>query len=61
MKAYAVGGEETQQALIQGYFDAYFTEGKDIGDVELLGDLAAKVGFMTKAEVCFLLVSTSEA
>jgi predicted DsbA family dithiol-disulfide isomerase len=50
MKAYAVGGEETQQALIRAYFDAYFTEGKDIGDVELLGDLAAKVGFMTKAE-----------
>lgn len=53
MKAYAIGGEEAQQALIRGYFEAYFKEGKDLGDVELLGDLAAKIGFMTKDEVCF--------
>lgn len=51
MKAYAIGGEETQQALIRLYFEAYFNEGKDIGDVDLLGDLAEKVGFMTKDEV----------
>lgn len=60
MKAYAIGGEAAQQALIRGYFEVYFNEGKDIGDVDLLGDLAAKVGFMTKDEVRFPLVSFSD-
>jgi len=57
MKTYAIGGEEAQQALIRLYFEAYFNEGKDIGDVELLSDLAAKVGFMTKEEAVTFLKS----
>jgi predicted DsbA family dithiol-disulfide isomerase len=50
-KAYIVGGQELQQALIQSYFKAFFEEGKDIGNLDLLGDLAQNVQLMSKDEV----------
>lgn len=55
-KAYKVGGQELQQALIQSYFKAFFEEGKDIGNLDLLGDLAQGVGLMSKDEVRVLNV-----
>ena len=40
-----------QQAVLQAYFNAYFHEGKDIGNFDLLGDIAQGAGVMSKAEV----------
>jgi predicted DsbA family dithiol-disulfide isomerase len=40
-----------QQAVFQAYFKAYFHEGKDIGNFDLLGDIAQGAGVMSKAEV----------
>lgn len=51
-KAYKVGGQELQQTLLQSYFKAYFEEGKDIGNLDLLGELAQNAELMTKDEVC---------
>jgi len=56
-KAYIVGGQELQQALIQSYFKAFFEEGKDIGNLDLLGDMAQDVGLMTKDETIDFLKS----
>jgi predicted DsbA family dithiol-disulfide isomerase len=52
VKAYKVGGQDMQQALLQAYFKAYFNEGKDIGNFDLLGEIAQSVGLMGKAQVC---------
>ena len=38
--------------MLQAYFKAYFSEGKDIGNLDLLGDIAQGAGLMGKAEVC---------
>jgi hypothetical protein len=38
--------------VLQAYFKAYFGEGKDIGNLDLLADIAQGVGLMGKAEVC---------
>jgi predicted DsbA family dithiol-disulfide isomerase len=35
----------TQRALARALFEAYFLEGRDIGDTEILGDLAVGHGF----------------
>lgn len=35
---------ERVQALVSGLFEAYFQQGKDIGDVEVLADIAAAAG-----------------
>lgn len=40
-----------QLALLSAYFTAYFSEGKDIGNLDLLGDVAQSVGVMSKAAV----------
>jgi len=58
-KAYIVGGQELQQALIQSYFKAFFEEGKDIGNLDLLGDLAQNVGLMPKDETIDFLKSNA--
>ena len=36
--------EGVQDAVVEGLFKAYFTEGRDVGDVEVLADLAAAAG-----------------
>ena len=41
-----------QQAVLQAYFKVYFHDGKDIGNLDTLGDIAQSVGLMSKAEVC---------
>jgi predicted DsbA family dithiol-disulfide isomerase len=56
-KAYKVGGQELQQTLLQSYFKAYFEEGKDIGNLALLGELAQNAELMTKDETISFLKS----
>lgn len=50
-KAYQIGGESVQQQLLKAYFKAFFEEGKDIGNLELLGNIVQEIGFLSKAEV----------
>ena len=38
------GLEEKQNAMVDRLFKAYFIEGKDLGDLEVLADLAAEAG-----------------
>lgn len=37
-------------------FRAYFTEGKNIGDFNVLGDLAEEAGVMSKDKVCSIFL-----
>lgn len=55
-KAYRVGGEETQRALIEGIFAGYFEQKKDIGDEGYLAEqgVAAKVFGTTEEALAFL-------
>lgn len=57
VKAYRVGGQDMQQAVLQTYFKVYFHEGKDIGNMDILGDIAQSVGLMSKAETINFLRS----
>lgn len=57
VKAYRVGGQDMQQAVLQTYFKVYFHEGKDIGNVDTLGDIAQSVGLMSKAKTIDFLRS----
>lgn len=56
-KAYLLGGQELQEKFLEIVLCAYFTEGKNIGDFNVLGDLAEEVGVMTKDKVCGLVHS----
>ena len=49
----------TQRALAHRLFDAYFLEGKDIGDAGVLADLAVSTGF-ERSEVQALVTNESE-
>jgi len=57
VKAYNVGGQEMQQAVIQAYFKAYFNEGRDIGNLDLLGEIAQNAGLMGMAQTIDFLLS----
>jgi predicted DsbA family dithiol-disulfide isomerase len=46
-------GKATEMA--ERIFKAYFTEGRDIGDIETLANLAAEVGIDTQTAKAFLL------
>lgn len=50
-KAFSVGGQDMQISLLLAVFKAYLQEAKDIGDIELLADLAEQVKVMPKDEV----------
>ncbi|OCH94403.1 thioredoxin-like protein [Obba rivulosa] len=50
LKAWKLGGQTLQQNFLDALFVAYFTNGKNIGDPEVLGDLAEASGVMSKAE-----------
>lgn len=41
----------TQRALARALFEAYFLEGRDIGDADVLADVASKHGFTTDEAV----------
>lgn len=38
------GGAVLQDTIVESLFEAYFTEGRDVGDPEVLGDLGASAG-----------------
>ncbi|KZP13568.1 thioredoxin-like protein [Athelia psychrophila] len=48
LKAYKKGGQTMQQAVIQAYFSAGCGEGKDIGNLEVLADIAVAAGVMPR-------------
>jgi len=50
LKAYQTGGQRMQQAVIRQFFHEGCGEGKDIGNVVLLGSIAEKAGLMPAAE-----------
>jgi len=56
-KAYHLGGQRYQLPLINGIFKAFCGESKDIGDVDVLADLAEQVGMMSKDEAIKFLES----
>ena len=46
--------EGAQDAMVESLFKAYFTAGRDVGDLEVLADLAAVVGIDRGRTVAFL-------
>ncbi|KAM5531011.1 hypothetical protein V8D89_015338 [Ganoderma adspersum] len=56
-KAYILGGQELQEKFLDITFCAYFTEGKNIGDFSVLGDLAEEAGVMSKDKAIEFLTS----
>ena len=55
-KAYVLGGQELQEKFLEAIFYAFFTEGKDISDFNVLGDLAEQTGIMSKDKVRRLIL-----
>jgi len=56
-KAYQLGGQNKQVPLLCAVFKAYMEEGKDIGDINVLADLAEGTGTMSKADAVAFLES----
>jgi len=46
--------EGAQDPMVEGLFKAYFTEGRDVGDLEVLADLAATAGLGRARTATFL-------
>ncbi|KAF7972535.1 hypothetical protein HWV62_17838 [Athelia sp. TMB] len=61
LKAYQTGGQDMQQAVIRQFFFHGCGEGKDIGNYELLADIAASAGVMGRAEALAFLKSDALA
>lgn len=51
-KAYQIGGQKLQMPILCSLFKANLEDGKDIADINVLADLAAAAGVMSKDEVC---------
>lgn len=51
LKAWKLGGQTTQQALLAVLFKGYFEELANIGDTNVLADMAVAAEMMTKDEV----------
>ena len=52
LKAYLSGGQDKQQKLLVALFKAFFEQDKDIGDPEVLAEVAQSTGMFDKDEVC---------
>ena len=52
LKAWKLGGQKTQQALLAVLFKGYFEETANIGDTDVLANMAVSAKMMTKDEVC---------
>ena len=50
-KAFDVGGQDLQEKFLDTIFHAYFTEGKNISDFDVLADMSEQVGVMPKDKV----------
>ena len=46
--------EGAQDGVVEGLFKAYFTQGRDVGDLEVLSDLAAAAGLERAKTAAFL-------
>ncbi|KAJ6590946.1 thioredoxin-like protein [Mycena vulgaris] len=57
-KAYQVGGEAKQRAVVEALFAGYFEHEKDVGDHEFLAECAVNAGVFTKDEALTFLAST---
>lgn len=58
LKAWKVGGQEKQQALLTVLFKGFFEELVNVGDTDVLADAAVSADLMTKDEVCVCQIST---
>ncbi|KAJ7733425.1 thioredoxin-like protein [Mycena maculata] len=56
-KAFLMGGSDMQLPCLQAIFRVHLQEGKDVGDINVLSDVAAEIGLMTKAEAIAFLQS----
>jgi len=56
-KAYMMGGQKLQLPILSAIFKANLEEEKDIADVDVLAELAEKVGMMSKDEATKFLMS----
>jgi predicted DsbA family dithiol-disulfide isomerase len=56
-KAFNVGGQDMQISLLLAVFKAYLQEAKDIGDIDILSDLAEQTNVMPKSEAVAFLKS----
>jgi predicted DsbA family dithiol-disulfide isomerase len=57
LKAWQLGGQKSQQALLRALFKSYFEQLQNIGDTEVLANAAASTGLMSKAEAVTFLES----
>jgi protein-disulfide isomerase-like protein with CxxC motif len=46
-----MGGAQLQLPYLNAIFRVHLQEGKDVSDIEVLSDVAAEIGMLTKAEV----------
>ena len=59
-KAYLAGGQKLQLPVLCGIFKANLEDGRDIGDVNVLAEVAEKSGMMTKDEAnCSIALNRS--
>jgi len=56
-KAFRLGGMELQLPYLMAIFRVHLQEGKDVGDIGVLSDIAAEVGVMSKTEAIAFLNS----
>lgn len=54
LKAWKLGGQQKQQALLTVLFKGYFEELVNIGDTDVLADAAVRAGLFSRDEVRFL-------
>lgn len=55
IKAYRLGGQTSQLALLTSLFKAFCTDNKNIGDFDVLGDVAEEAGVMKKEDAIAFL------
>ncbi|KAJ7764579.1 thioredoxin-like protein [Mycena maculata] len=56
-KAYQVGGQAKQRAVVEALFAGYFEHEKDVGDHAFLAECAANAGVLTKEDALVFLAS----
>ncbi|KAJ7052762.1 thioredoxin-like protein, partial [Mycena amicta] len=59
-KAYLVGGEPKQRAVVEAIFAGYFENERDVGDHDFLSDCAVKAGVFGSKEEALAFLATDE-